>query len=284
MKEKLKERNFVIIGIVTVFVIIVAFLTLKLQNKKVLDGEWVNIYENKVTTGISGNSKMKISGNKYSIKGEKNNIDVYGEIKIEPKDKMTGSITFNHSEKTSDVGTYVNVGNYYLSGDGNILQINLTGTENYDTWTTTIGNSLMSPKVNYEYMFVKKGSRAYLNMKKNEEKIARRTSKLKRDVQGTWIIKNKSEIESKIEDGDIHSYVSKIKVSGSRAIVTLVDKDYRPKIEQPEEKATVKKYSGHVSYYESGFNIEATNGDFSVLGFEYVNGNLRSDYMNMVRE
>ena len=187
-----------IIGVLAIFSVVVAFLSFKsYQSKKVLNGEWVNIHENNVTTHISDSRVMTISGKEYSIKGYNTNLDVSGSFKVDPKDNKTGTVTFNHSEKTSAVGTYVNTGNYYLSENGDILQINLTGTENYDTSTTTIENSLMSPKNDYEYLFVKKGSKAYLAMKRNEEKEKERANKaianLRKKAQGTWVLENESD-------------------------------------------------------------------------------------------
>lgn len=271
-----------IIGVLAIFSMVVAFLSFKsYQSKKVLNGEWVNIHENNVTTDISDSRVMTISGKEYSIKGYNTNLDVSGSFKVDPKDNKTGTVTFNHSEKTSAVGTYVNTGNYYLSENGDILQINLTGTENYDTSTTTIENSLMSPKNDYEYLFVKKGSKSYLAMKRNEEETRAKTKKaindLKHNVQGTWVIKNKSEVENKYE------YVSKIEVSGSKATVTLVEKTYERTLEKTEEKIKETKYQGRVGYYEDGFNVNGkSRKHFNT--FDYSDGKITSSDVTLEKE
>lgn len=276
-----KNKKFAaIIGAIAVVIVVIAFFSIKsYQNKKVLDGEWVNIHENKVTTSVSRSRVMTISGKEYSIKGNNTNLDVSGSFKVEPKDNNTGTVTFNHSEKTSAVGTYVNTGNYYLSENGDILQINLTGTENYNNSTTTIENSLMSPKNDYEYLFVKKGSKTYLAMKKEEEKKKAKANKaiadLRKKTQGTWVLENESDAKNESE------YVSKVKVSGDKATVTLVERSYERTLEKTEEKITETKYHGKVNFMADG--SFATTGS-RYIDFKYLDGSLISDGLKLKKE
>ena len=274
------KKNAAIIGVIAIFSVVIAFFSFKsYQSNKVLNGEWVNISENKVTTHISNSRVMTISGKEYSIKGNNTNLDVSGSFKIEPKDDKTGTVNFNHSEKTSAVGTYVNTGNYHLSENGDILQINLTGTENYNNSTTTIENSLMSPKNDYEYLFVKKSSKTYLAMKKNEEEKKAKANKaiadLRKKAQGTWVLENEADAKHESE------YVSKVKVSGDKAIVTLVERNYERTLEKTEEKLTETKYQGKVNFMADG--SFATTGS-RYIDFKYLNGSLISDGLKLKKE
>lgn len=270
-----------IIGVLAIFSMVVAFLSFKsYQSKKVLNGEWVNIHENNVTTPISDSRVMTISGKEYSIKGYNTNLDVSGSFKVDPKDNKTGTVTFNHSEKTSAVGTYVNTGNYYLSENGDILQINLTGTENYDTSTTTIENSLMSPKNDYEYLFVKKGSKAYLAMKRNEEEEKERANKaianLRKKAQGTWVLENESDAKNKYE------FVSKVKISGDKAVGTLVEKDYVRTLEKTEEKIKETRFQGRADFFSDGrFYVETGK---QRLEFKYLDGKVISEGLKLKKK
>ena len=270
-----------IIGVLAIFSVVVAFLSFKsYQSKKVLNGEWVNIHENNVTTHISDSRVMTISGKEYSIKGYNTNLDVSGSFKVDPKDNKTGTVTFNHSEKTSAVGTYVNTGNYYLSENGDVLQINLTGTENYDTSTTTIENSLMSPKNDYEYLFVKKGSKAYLAMKRNEEKEKERANKaianLRKKAQGTWVLENESDAKNEYE------FVSKVKISGDKAVGTLVEKDYVRTLEKTEEKIKETTFQGRTVFFADGsFDVETGK---QRLEFKYLDGKVISEGLKLKKK